>query len=193
MQSGGKVSAEGGGKTMAIVIYVLTHSKSLQVVHNVTIDTKPNELYGAIIRLHMNITINKRISAIMRLYQIQKRAGESNTEFISRLERVRDELPYVYNHTVAGIWLIAFFWRALEGDMNVAILPWCGLENATYARLRQQVTDRDDLSTSKSQSEMLSFGGSNSSQSRSRSHPNSQSSNRSRITSPFRRAICLLI
>ena len=104
-------------KTMAILIYVLTDSKSVHLVHNVTIDTKPNELYGAVIRLHMNITINKRVGAIKRLYQIQKRTGESNTEFILRLERVRDELLYVYNHTVTDIELIAFLERALEGDM----------------------------------------------------------------------------
>ena len=93
---------------MAILIYVLTDSKSVHLVHNVTIDTKPNELYGAVIRLHMNITINNRMGAIKRTYQIQKRTGESNTEFILRLERVRDELLYVYNHTVTDIEFIAF-------------------------------------------------------------------------------------
>ena len=69
-------------KTMAILIYVLTDSKSMQLVHNVTVDTKPNELYGAVIRLHMNVTINKRMGATKRLYQIEKIYGESITEFI---------------------------------------------------------------------------------------------------------------
>ena len=35
-------------KTMKILSYVLTDSKSVQLVHNATIDTKPNELYGAV-------------------------------------------------------------------------------------------------------------------------------------------------
>ena len=109
----------------------------MQLVHNVTVDTKPNELYGALIRLHMNVTINKRMTAIKKLYKIQKKSGETNTEFILRLERTRDELLYVYNHAVTDIELIALLERALEGDMKIAFLTWCGLENATYDRLRQ--------------------------------------------------------
>jgi hypothetical protein len=158
----------------------------MQLVHNVTVDTKPNELYGAVIRLHMNVTINKRMGAIKRLYQIEKRSGESITEFILRLERTRDELLYVYNHSVTDIELIAFLERALEGDMKVAFLTWCGLENATYARLRQQVIDRDDSSSRKSESAMVTFNDYGRSHSRSRSRSNSQSSNRSRSASPSR-------
>ena len=173
-------------KTMAILIYVLTDSKSMQLVHNVTVDTRPNELYGAVIRLHMNVTINKRMGAIKKLYQIEKRPGETNTEFILRLERTRDELLYVYNHSVTDIELIAFLERALEGDMKVAFLTWCGLENATYARFRQQVIDKDDSSSRKSESAMVAFNNRGRGYSRSRSRSSSQSPNRSTGISPFR-------
>ena len=51
---------------MTILIYVLTDSKSMQLAQNVTVDTKPNELYGAVIRLHVSVTTNKRMGAIKK-------------------------------------------------------------------------------------------------------------------------------
>ena len=175
------------GKVMAIFMHVFTDTKSVQIMHSVTLETKPNELYRSIVRIHVNITLNKKVKAIQKFHNIQLHPGESITNFILRLEKLRNELEYMYDHNVEEAQLIAFLHRAVKGnnELRAMLKTWCGLDNATYPRLRQQLIDNDEDQDTKSESAMVTFGRSSSDYSRSTSRSRSESSHRSRSASPF--------
>ena len=117
-----------------------------------TLETKPNELYRSIVRIHVNITLNKKVKAIQKFQNIRLHPGKSITDFILRLEKLRNELEYMYDHNVEEAQLIAFLHLAVKGNDELRAMSktWCGLNNATYPRLRQQLIDIDDDQDTKS-------------------------------------------
>ena len=178
-------------KVMSIFIHVLKDSKSSQLIHNITMDTLPNVVWSELNKLHLNITLNKKMYAIRKFHEIRRGENEHLIEYILRMERYRDDLRTIYDHQIPDVEMIPFLEKALSGELRVAFLTWCGLEGACYAVLRQQLVDRehDDRVHKKTERAMVSFGSSfRSSRDRSRSFSRSRSreSRRSPSRSPYR-------
>ena len=157
-------------------------------MHNVTLSTKLPDLYADIINIHMNITVNKTTRAIKKFFNFHPHKNETITEYILRLERTRDDLRFTYGIRVRDEQLITLLERGVQDHkiLKQAFATWCGLENATYQRLRQQLIDRDDEDEDRTESAMVSFGHNRSSRSYSRSRSRSHSSHRSRSSSPYK-------